>query len=378
MKTRVTIALAGNPNAGKTSIFNHLTGGRQHVGNWPGVTVDIKEGAYEFEGADVRVVDLPGTYSLGAYTPDEIAARDYVLADEADVVVDVVDASNLERNLYLTTQLLEIGANVVVALNMYDVAEKEFNVDLEKLTELLGVPVVPTVGTSGRGVPELKAAIAAAAGRRTARPLELHYGSELEPHLQDIAGDVASLRGFSPALRPRWTALRLLEGDEGAKALLQDIPGGEAVVAEASAMSEHLKRVIGDDAEVAIADHRYGFIRGLMREAVAPRGPSPERLTASDKTRIQDTAECATHLSLTQVVGVLSGADAFLGNDSGVTHLAAVMGLRTFALFGPTDPAFYRPLGRAVTVFQDTDSTFAERPSASFQQHVLESLISSV
>ncbi|HUU56184.1 MAG TPA: ferrous iron transport protein B [bacterium] len=284
MKPEVTVALAGNPNAGKTSIFNHLTGGRQHVGNWPGVTVDIKEGDYEREGVAFHVVDLPGTYSLGAYTPDEIVARDYVLADEADVVVDVVDASNLERNLYLTTQLLEIGANVVIALNMYDVAEKDLNVDLPKLTELLGAPVIPTVGTSGRGIPELKAAVAAAAfGRRAAQPLDLRYGSEIEPHLDDVAAAISSLRGFAPSLRPRWLALQLLEGDDDAKDLLREVPGGEAVAAEASAVGGHLRRIIGDDAEVAIADYRYGFIRGLMREAVAPRGPSPGRLTASDK-----------------------------------------------------------------------------------------------
>jgi len=283
-KSQITVALAGNPNAGKTSIFNHLTGGRHRVGNWPGVTVDIKEGECEFGDAHFRVVDLPGTYSLGAYTPDEIVARDYVLGGEADVVVDVVDASNLERNLYLATQLLEIGANVVIALNMYDVAEKELNVNVSKLTALLGVPVIPTVGTSGRGIPELKAAVAAAGtGRIAARPLDLRYGSEIEPHVDDISGAISSLRGFAPSLRPRWMALQLLEGDEDAQKAVREVPGGEAVVAEASAISEHLGRVIGDDAEVAIADYRYGFIRGLMREAVAPRGPSPERLTASDK-----------------------------------------------------------------------------------------------
>jgi ferrous iron transport protein B len=288
VKPRITVALAGNPNAGKTSLFNLLTaplaGHRQHVGNWPGVTVDIKEGEYDFEGVDFDVVDLPGTYSLGAYTPDEIVARDYILGAEADVVVDVVDASNLERNLYLATQLLEIGANVVIALNMFDVAEKEFNVDLGKLTDLLGVPVIPTVGTTGRGMPELKAAIAAAAmAGRTAQPLDLRYGSEIEPHLDDISAAISSLRGFAPSFRPRWMALQLLEGDDAARNAVREVPGGEAVAAEAAAISEHLSRVIGDDAEVAIADFRYGFVRGLMREAVAPRGPSPERLTTSDK-----------------------------------------------------------------------------------------------
>jgi ferrous iron transport protein B len=287
-KPGITVALAGNPNAGKTSLFNMLTaplaGHRQPVGNWPGVTVDIKEGEYEYEGVEYHVVDLPGTYSLGAYTPDEIVARDYILKGEADVVVDVVDASNLERNLYLATQLLEVGANVAIALNMFDVAEKQITIDLQKLTRLLGVPVVPTVGTSGRGMPELKAAIAAAArAHRTPQPLNLRYGSEIEPHVDDIAAELSALRGFAPSLRPRWMALQLLEGDADVIRAVRDVPGGEAVAAEAAAISGHLSRIIGDDAEVAIADYRYGFIRGLMKEAVAPRGPSPDRLTASDK-----------------------------------------------------------------------------------------------
>ena len=330
MKPRIAVALTGNPNAGKTSLFNMLTapvaGRRQHVGNWPGVTVDIKEGEYEFEGGDFDVVDLPGTYSLGAYTPDEIVARDYILAAEADVVVDVVDASNLERNLYLTTQLLEIGANVVIALNMYDVAEKESDIDVGKLTELLGVPVIPTVGTTGRGMAELKAAIAAAAqAGRTARPLDLRYGSEIEPHVEDISAAISSLRGFAPSLRPRWLALQLLEGDDAARNTVREVPGGEAVAAEAAAISEHLSRVIGDDAEVAIADFRYGFIRGLMREAVAPRRPSPERLTASDKIdRV--------------VTNRFVGVPLFLAS-------AFVLFEITFKLAAPAVAAFQRGLG---------------------------------
>jgi hypothetical protein len=171
--------------------------------------------------------------------------------------------------------------------------------------------------------------------------------------------------------------IRVTEGDRDSGVELLDRNGIElskklVVIHPGSGGREkcwHLENFVGIARELRSRDYEVLFLLGPAED---------ERLTASDKTRIQDTAECATHLSLTQVVGVLSGADAFLGNDSGVTHLAAVMGLRTFALFGPTDPAFYRPLGRAVTVFQDTDSTFAERPSASFQQHVLESLISSV
>ncbi|UCH79319.1 MAG: ferrous iron transport protein B [Candidatus Coatesbacteria bacterium] len=280
----ITVALAGNPNAGKTSLFNGLTGGRQRVGNWPGVTVERKEGTYRYGAETFNVVDLPGTYSLGAYSLDEVIARDFLLAEEAEVVVNVVDASNLERNLYLTTQLLEIGAPLVVALNMFDRAQRTYDVDPAKLSELLGVPVVPTVGTSGWGLENLRAAIAAVArDPRRARPLELRYGSEIEPHLAELAGDLANLRGFAPALRPRWTALKLLEGDDNVQVAVREIPGGGALVEEAMAVSDHLGRVIGEEAEVAVADYRYGFIRGLLRDVLRLRGPSPVRLTASDR-----------------------------------------------------------------------------------------------
>ncbi len=284
----VTIALAGNPNAGKTSLFNiltaPLTGGRQHVGNWPGVTVEKREGSYEYGGAEVRVVDLPGTYSLGSYSLDEIVARDYLMAGEADVVVNVVDASNLERNLYLTTQLLEMGANVVVALNMYDVAEKNLRLDTGQISNLLGVPVVPTVGTTGRGAVQLKAAVAAAANRRRRKPhLRINYGYEIEPHIEKLCAELVTLEELPPGISRRWLALKLLEGDEETISLVKGKGAGEALVREAEAAAEHLKGIIGDDAAVAVADHRYGFIAGLMRDVVKPRGPSPARLTASDK-----------------------------------------------------------------------------------------------
>jgi len=280
----ITVALAGNPNAGKTSIFNGLTGGRQHVGNWPGVTVEKKEGDYEYRGARVHVVDLPGTYTLGAYALDEVIARDFILSNEADVIVNVVDASNLERNLYLTTQLLEMGVNVVVALNMYDVAEKMFDLKPGELSTLLGVPVIATVGTTGRGIDELKAAVAAAAAEPPAdRPIRINYGHELEPHIEKLTSRLSNLDGLPRSLERRWLALKLLEGDESATELVRGIPAGEAVADDAARAAKHLKNVIGDDAVVAIADHRYGFIAGLLRDAVPPKGPSPLRLTASDR-----------------------------------------------------------------------------------------------
>jgi ferrous iron transport protein B len=168
MAEEFTVALAGNPNSGKSTVFNSLTGGRQHVGNWPGKTVEKKEGTCRRDGYDIKLVDLPGTYSLTAYSLEEIIARDYIVNEHPDVVVDVVDASNLERNLYLAVQILELGANLVIALNMSDMAESRgYKIDVAKLSEGLGgIPVVPTVANRGWGIQELIDEVVQVAGSR--------------------------------------------------------------------------------------------------------------------------------------------------------------------------------------------------------------------
>lgn len=219
-EARVTVALSGNPNAGKTTIFNNLTGGRQHVGNWPGVTVEKKEGTARYGSHEFEVVDLPGTYSLTAYSLEEIIVRDFVTLENPDLVVDIVDASNIERNLYLTTQLMELGVHVVVALNMMDVASaRGINIDVELLSELLGVPVVPTVGLRNKGTEELKEAIVSTVrGEARFRGVQVNYGKEVEEEIaklrpvieQDerVSGEI--LRNYSS----RWLAVKLLEEDE--------------------------------------------------------------------------------------------------------------------------------------------------------------------
>jgi len=160
MAEKHIIALAGNPNTGKSTIFNALTGARQHVGNWPGKTVEKKEGTCKYNGSEFEVVDLPGTYSLTAYSLEEIIARDYIIDERPDLVVVVVDSANLERNLYLVVQILEMGAKVIVALNMSDIADSRgFKIDIPRLSQGLGAPVVPTVASKGRGLDQLKAAI---------------------------------------------------------------------------------------------------------------------------------------------------------------------------------------------------------------------------
>ena len=156
MSKDLVIALAGNPNCGKTSLFNSLTGSKQHVGNWPGVTVEKKEGKFKFEGRNIIVVDLPGTYSLGAYSDDEIVARDFILKNKPDVVINVIDSSNIERNLYLTMQILETGAKMVLALNMMDEAKnKNIEINVNKVSKALNIPVVATVATKSEGIKEL-------------------------------------------------------------------------------------------------------------------------------------------------------------------------------------------------------------------------------
>ena len=211
----ITIALAGNPNSGKTTVFNNLTGAKQHVGNWPGVTVEKKEGNLSFKGYDIRVVDLPGVYSLTAYSLDEVIARNFVVDENPDVVVDIADASNLERNLYLAVQLLEMGAKLVVALNMMDVAQSRgYQIDVAELSRLLGAPVVPMVATRHQGTQELlETIVCVAEDKIQVKGLRLNYGREMEEEiakLEEIIATDSRFQGYSP----RWLAVKLLEEDE--------------------------------------------------------------------------------------------------------------------------------------------------------------------
>jgi len=210
----ITIALAGNPNAGKSTVFNNLTGARQHVGNWPGVTVEKKEGYCTFRSRRIKVVDLPGVYSLTAYSLDEVIARDYIVDARPDVVVDVVDASNLERNLYLTVQLLEMRVKLVIALNMMDVAaSRGYKIDVNALSGLLGAPVVPLVAARNQGTTELLEAVDGAASNAIpVRGVDIRYGHDVEDEIAKLEkmvdGDLAGLYS------PRWLAVKLLEQDE--------------------------------------------------------------------------------------------------------------------------------------------------------------------
>jgi ferrous iron transport protein B len=212
----LTVALAGNPNCGKSSIFNNLTGVRQDVGNWPGVTVEKKEGFCAYGGFTIRVVDLPGTYSLSSHSLDELIARNFILGEKPDVVVNILDASNLERNLYLTVQLLEMEAPLILCLNMIDLAESRgHKIDIQKLSEYLHVPVIPTVGHRNQGTDELLEGIVsfASAGARGKRA-PIPYGKEVEEEIGRLEGVIRQNGRPSEDYPLRWFALKLLEGDE--------------------------------------------------------------------------------------------------------------------------------------------------------------------
>jgi len=215
MAKDLTVALVGNPNSGKTTVFNNLTGARQYVGNWPGVTVEKKAGSLDHDGYHIEVVDLPGVYSLTAYSMDEIITRNFVVDERPDVVVDIVDASSLERNLYLTVQLLEMGARLVLALNMMDQAESRgYAIDVAGVSRLLGVSVVPMSANRNRGTTELlKEIVRVADENAPVKPLTVRYGREIEEEISKLESLISETE-LSEKYPPRWLALKLLEGDE--------------------------------------------------------------------------------------------------------------------------------------------------------------------
>jgi ferrous iron transport protein B len=254
----ITIALAGNPNVGKSTIFNALTGSRQHVGNWPGKTVEKKEGRLRIGEDDILVIDLPGTYSLTAYSIEEIIARDYIVNDHPTAVVAVVDAANLERNLYLVAQLIELDVPVIVALNMTDVASSRgLTIDAGRLSERLGrLPVIETVGNRQLGIDGLKKAIAQVAAHPPTARLQPTYSGILAKELEGLEARIASDEGVSKAYYKHWLATKLLEDDE---VVVEDLEGrGAGVLVEAArAAQRRIEEATGEDAETLIADQRF-------------------------------------------------------------------------------------------------------------------------
>jgi ferrous iron transport protein B len=292
----ITIALAGNPNCGKSTLFNAITGSRQKVGNYPGVTVEKKEGFARHEGAELHIVDLPGTYSLTAYSLDEVVARNFIIEQQPDVVIDILDAGRLESHLYLATQLLELSVPVVLALNKSDLAAADgCVVDAAKLSRLLGVPVVSTVALRRQGMEALLTkAVGAARNRDEALRTLRHpnYGPEVEEHVRQLAERVETRAGRHR--RPRWYAVKLLEGDAQSIARLRVLgeesgspQAGEAleeILDQSERLRRHIETVCGDPAEIILADRRYGYISGACAEAVShPREAVEVRHAVSDR-----------------------------------------------------------------------------------------------
>lgn len=277
-----TVALAGNPNVGKSSIFNALTGSRQHVGNWPGKTVEKKEGRLRLGDREILIVDLPGAYSLTAYSVEEIIARDYILHEHPTAVVAVIDASNLERNLYLVAQILEMQTPVIIALNMADVAaSRGLHIDSQQLSQRLGgIPVVETVGNRSLGLDQLKEAIRQVIGHAAQPPTQPSYPGILGQELDALKSQIQANRALSAQFQPHWLAIKLLEADSAILDTLET-QGAAALLAAAEAARERIEAATGEDAETLIADRRYTFI-GEVINGVLER-PSQSVFTISDR-----------------------------------------------------------------------------------------------
>ncbi|MFA5577626.1 MAG: ferrous iron transport protein B, partial [Tissierellaceae bacterium] len=265
-----TIALVGNPNSGKTTLFNALTGSNQHIGNWPGVTVEKKEGKFKYKGNQYTVVDLPGTYSLGAYSEDEVVARNYILTGNPDIVINVVDATNIERNLYLTTQLMEMGVKVVIALNMMDEAkQKKIEIDLDSLSKSLGIPIVATIASKNKGLEDLIEKAVEFSDRNDYSSIDFSYGEDIDREIEKIKEILDSSNIEYPT---KWLAVKLLEGDEEIHSLIEgkiSIPRDRLVP-------------IGDGSieyELELVDRRYDFIGNIVGKSVSKPMEDVENLT---------------------------------------------------------------------------------------------------
>jgi len=255
----IKVAVIGNPNVGKSVIFNNLTGGRAHVGNWPGKTVEKKTGGCTYKGVDIEVIDLPGTYSLTARSVDELVARTFIVEEKPDVVVDIVDASNLERNLYLTTQLMELEANIVIALNKCDLADEVgYEIDFEELSTLLAIPVVPTVATTKKGMDELKDAIIEAA-KRQRKMIKMSYGRELDDLISKVEKAILKDEKLSSKYPSRWLAIKVLENDEEVLKKVEGSSHRDEILEMSKA-----REILGEEPEVVLAERRYNFISKIL------------------------------------------------------------------------------------------------------------------
>ena len=327
----INVALVGNPNCGKTSLFNMAAGAHEHVGNYSGVTVDAKAGHFEFQGYSFKLIDLPGTYSLSAYSPEELYVRKHIIEETPDVIINVVDAGNLERNLYLTTQLIDMNVRMVIALNMYDALERSGNtLDIKNLSELLGVPIVPTVSRTGRGIDSLMHVVielyegADFMGQKKEieneamqafrewhatyvpdhqysgshgnekgyhpktfiRHIHINHGTELERSIDAVKKAIQENSHIRHRYSTRFLAIKLLENDrEIAERIVHELPNSQAILQLRDREAARLRKVLDEDSEQAITDAKYGFISGALKETYTVNRPDDQEVF----TRIVDS-----------------------------------------------------------------------------------------
>jgi len=312
----INVALVGNPNCGKTSLFNIVSGAHEHVGNYSGVTVDAKEGFFDFQGYHFRIVDLPGTYSLSTYSPEEIYVRKHIIEETPDVIINVVDASNLERNLYLTTQLIDMNVKMVIALNMYDELQASGNkLDHEKLSELFGVPMVPTICRSSVGIDKLfHIVIEIYEGsdfvtknvkkhvrsevqdeleewhknnvlevhhekQGVFRHIHVNHGPILEKSIEAIKEAICKNEGIRYKYSTRFLSIKLLENDKGVERIVSQLPNGEEILKTRNKEAENIAKAMNEDSEQAITNAKYGFISGALKETFTDNHLEKEQTT---------------------------------------------------------------------------------------------------
>ena len=318
----INVALVGNPNCGKTSLFNIASGAHEHVGNYSGVTVDAKAGFFSFQGYHFRIIDLPGTYSLSAYSPEEIYVRKHIIEETPDLIINVVDASNLERNLYLTAQLIDMNVKMVIALNMYDELESSGNrLDYEKLSELIGVPMVPTVGRTGQGIDKLFHVIIESyegsdyvtknirkqvfnevlddmeAWHKDVEPEEqygsdhgifrhihVNHGPVLEKSIEAIKKEIARNEAIRHKYSTRFLSIKLLENDRDIERVIAELPNGSEILAIRTREAANIAKAMNEDSEQAITDAKYGFISGALKETF-----TEGKLEREQTTRVIDS-----------------------------------------------------------------------------------------
>ena len=283
----IRVALVGNPNCGKTSLFNIASGAHEHVGNYSGVTVDAKEGHFSHGGYEITLVDLPGTYSLSAYSPDELYVRKNLIDAMPDVVVNVVDASNIERNLYLTSQLIDMNLRTVIALNMYDeLRSKGDKMDVQQLGWLLGTPVCPTVSRNGEGIDELFDTVIKVyehADPKLARHIHINHGSELEKSISRLQGLIAQNESIRTRYSTRYLAIKYLETDKDIEAILKELPNSEALAKAREEETVRVEELLGTNPESAIVDAKYAFIQGALAETYHRYTQERPRRTLTDR-----------------------------------------------------------------------------------------------